>query len=259
MKKKIQVKGIVYLVTNLVTAKIYIGKTKTHYGNHPHGIKARMSNHITKALGAEPNGCPAFYNAIRKYGKENFVIEELLRCDLEDLDENETEQIEIHDSTNKDIGYNIALGGGGRSVVNVSEETRKKISKRGKTMGLTKIFRDGVHVGYTARRKDKGMAYQKWFTSTKNTPSQNRVLAQGWLKNFRSHGVIGKTDYNKESGLPRNICKTRENGKHVGYVVTITRNGKTTRKSFQNNTIPLSESLKNAIKFRDDCLNEVKI
>ena len=100
---EIDVKGIIYKVTNIVNDKIYIGKTKTHYGDKPHTIKARLQNHITKALGAEPDGCPAFYNAIRKHGKKNFVIKELLRCDLEDVDDHETEQIELHDSLNKKI------------------------------------------------------------------------------------------------------------------------------------------------------------
>ena len=256
---EIEVKGIIYKITNVTNDKIYIGKTKTHYGNQPHGIKKRMQDHITKALGADPSGCPALYNAIAKHGRENFVIEEILRCDLEDVDEHEIGQIEINDSTNKKIGYNIAIGGGGRSVANVSEETRKKISKNAKNMNLTKIFRNDVHVGYSARRRDKGKPYAKWFTSTKNTPEQNKKLAKEWLKNFRNNGIIGEADYNKESELPKHICELKENGKHVGYIVRIIRNGKTTAKSFQSTTIPLQKLLKKAIKFRDDYLNKVKI
>lgn len=52
-------------------------------------------------------------------------------------------------------------------------------------MNLKKVFRKDVHVGYTARRRDRGKAYQKWFTSTKNTVAENRKLACKWLKIFR--------------------------------------------------------------------------
>ena len=259
MDKEIEVKGIIYRITNIINGKWYIGKTKTHYGNKPHGIEGRLNNHITKALLGNRE-CPALYNAIAKHGKKNFIIEEILRCDLEDIDDHETEQIAIYDTTNKKIGYNIATGGGGRSVVNVSEEIRKKISsKKGKNMNLTKIFRNGIHVGYSARRRDKGRMYQKWFTSSKNTPKQNKKLAEVWLKNFRENGIIGETDYNKESGLPKHICNIKENGKYIGYIVRIIKNGKATAKSFQSITISLEKLLKRAIKFRDDYLNKVKI
>jgi len=177
-----------------------------------------------------------------------------------DVDNHEIEQIKTHDSTNRKIGYNIALGGGGRSVVNVSEEIRKKISsKKGKSMNLKKIFRKGDHVGYSARRRDKGKSYQKWFTSTKYTPIENRKLAKEWLENFRENGIIGETDYNKVSGLPKHICEIKEKGKHVGYVVRFIKNDKTTTKRFQNNTIPLEELLEKAIKFKEDYLNKVKM
>lgn len=257
-KKKIKIKGIIYKITNTVNKKIYIGKTKTHYGSRPFSAERRLQNHITKALNGK-NDCPALYNAIRKHGEENFVIEEVLRCPLNDTDDHEIGQIEICDSTNKEIGYNIAVGGGGRSVVNVSEEIRKKISRNAKDMNIEKIFRKGIHVGYTARRRDKGKQYQKYFSSTKNTLVENKKLAISWLKNFRNHGIIGETNYNKRTGLPKHICELKEKGKHVGYVVRFIKNGKTTRKSFQNNTIPLEKLLKKAIKFKDNYLNKVKI
>lgn len=253
-----EVKGIIYKITNLVNDKIYIGKTKTHYGNKPFTIEQRLDNHFAQAKRMSPGRCPALANAIQKYGPENFVIEEMLRCDLEDVDEHEMELIKMYDSTNKKIGYNIALGGGGRSVVNVPEETRKKISsKKGKNMNLTKIFRNGIHVGYSARRRDKGKAYQKWFTSTKNTPEENKKLAEEWLNDFRNKGIIGETDYNKASELPKYICQIKENGVVVGYLARIFRKGKKYGKSFQSKTTPLPKLLQKAIKYRDELLNKM--
>lgn len=73
------------------------------------------------------------------------------------------------------------------------------------------------------------------------------------------NGVIGKSDYNKKNDLPRNIIKTIQNDKHVGYRVNIIRNGEKTTKNFQSQTIPLKKLLEKAIKFKNDFLNKVKI
>lgn len=234
MDTKIKVKGIVYKITNKVNGKIYIGKTKTHYGNNikPYGIRGRLQSHISAALCKYVHKCPALSNAIVKYGKENFAINEILRCNLARVNDFEIALIEIFDSTNKKIVYNIALGGGGLSVVTVSEETRKKMSKKGKYMNMSKIFRNGILVGYSVERKEKGKKYAKWFSSTKNTLEQNKKLAEEWLKKFREGGIIGEANYNKESKLPKYIYKKKDTGKHVGYSVHITRNGKNNHKMF---------------------------
>lgn len=256
--KEIKVRGIVYKITNTVNNKIYIGKTKTHYGNKSFGIEQRLSNHIAHAKKGDSRGCPALTNAIIKHGKDNFIIEELLRCKLKYIDKYEIEQIQLHDSTNKKKGYNIAMGGGGRSVVEVSEETRAKISKKEvNKMNLAKVYRNEIHVGYTVRRREKGVQYQKWFTSTKNTPAENRKLAVQWLKDFRENKVAAEADYNKESGLPRNIYVKKEKGIQVGYSLNITRNGVTVAKTFQSKTIPLEELLEKAIKFKEDYLKKI--
>ena len=47
--------------------------------------------------------------------------------------------------------------------------------------------------------------------------------------------------------------------KHIGYIVNITRNGKTTVKNFQNKNLSLKKLLEKAISFKDEFLNKVKI
>lgn len=69
-----------------------------------------------------------FYNAIKKYGWDNFKHEIL----FENLIKKEAEQKEIeliaeYQSNNRNYGYNIANGG--NCVGTVSEETKQKISK----------------------------------------------------------------------------------------------------------------------------------
>lgn len=84
---------IIYKTTNLTTGKIYIGKDKK---NNPDYIG---SGKILKY-------------AIKKYGKENFKKEILEECSsLQELSDREKYWISKLNSTDRQIGYNIAEGG----------------------------------------------------------------------------------------------------------------------------------------------------
>lgn len=65
--------------------------------------------------------------SIAKYGKENFVVEEIECCLLEDLNSREIYWIEFFDATNPSIGYNISKGG--QSGIGHTEESREKIRR----------------------------------------------------------------------------------------------------------------------------------
>ena len=68
--------SLIYKITNLVNEKIYVGKTKKYYKEKLFGIEGRLKNHLTCAFTkSKCNDCPRLYNAIRKYGKDNFTIE----------------------------------------------------------------------------------------------------------------------------------------------------------------------------------------
>jgi len=70
-----------------------------------------------------------FYAAIQKYGWNNFIhkviAENLSECDAKNL---EISLIKKLDSSNKEHGYNITLGGEGQYGMIVSDETRRKLS-----------------------------------------------------------------------------------------------------------------------------------
>ena len=86
--------GFIYQYTS-PSGKIYIGKTKTT-------LKERAKKN---AKGYK--GCNAFYNAIQKYGWENFEVEILDEVPLDVLDETEVQYIIDKNATDRDIGYNI--------------------------------------------------------------------------------------------------------------------------------------------------------
>ena len=66
--------GIIYKITNIINNKVYIGQTVNT-------IKQRWNKHC------HSNGCRSLYNAILKYGKENFNIEIIETLPIEELDE----------------------------------------------------------------------------------------------------------------------------------------------------------------------------
>ena len=109
---------VVYVHQNKTNGKRYIGITnntsKRWYGKGKHY-----------------EGCPHFFNAIQKYGWDNFtheIIEEGLTS--EEANEREQFYIEKYRTTDKEYGYNIQPGGGSYSNMlgkHHSEETKQKM------------------------------------------------------------------------------------------------------------------------------------
>lgn len=96
--------GYIYKITNKVNKKIYIGKTTQT-------IQARWKQHVNRALN-DLTRTEHFMNAIRKWGKDNFIIEEIEQCKDESLDERERFWIAYYDSY-YGWGYNSTEGGDG--------------------------------------------------------------------------------------------------------------------------------------------------
>lgn len=86
--------GFIYCYTS-PSGKKYIGQTRTT-------LKERAK---LNAKGYK--GCTAFYNAIQKYGWDNFSVEILEEVPLDVLNETEIQYILYYDTINKEKGYNI--------------------------------------------------------------------------------------------------------------------------------------------------------
>lgn len=106
----------VYIHTNKINGKRYIGQTCTQ-------PNIRWKN------GAGYKDSPYFYNAIQKYGWNNFdhqiVVTNLTKYEANEVEIN---LIKEFDTTNADKGYNLTAGGEGNLGLSPSEGTRKKIS-----------------------------------------------------------------------------------------------------------------------------------
>lgn len=91
-----------YIVTNKVNGKIYIGQTKR---------KDRWYYHVWAATKGKNNKM-LLHKAIRKYGAENFEYEVLVSgIPKEKIDEYENMFIKSFNSTEEDTGYNFLSGG----------------------------------------------------------------------------------------------------------------------------------------------------
>lgn len=120
LKKLPKASGI-YLVTNIINNKCYIGQAKNIY------IRFN-SHHIYDYL--NPNNCcynSKFYQALRKYGLDNFEISILELCEEKELDEKEKMYIEQFDSFQN--GYNSTEGGQSWGSNVHSEEAELKRAK----------------------------------------------------------------------------------------------------------------------------------
>ena len=92
--------GFIYIIRNTVNSKVYVGQTRT-------SLDQRWKEHIRHAQ----YGDQVINRAMKKYGVNNFYIEVLENCDVENLDQRETYYIEMFNSTNKSNGYNVSVGG----------------------------------------------------------------------------------------------------------------------------------------------------
>ena len=105
----------IYKITSNDTGKCYIGQSID--------IETRWMQHITAAKYETDNN--KFYNALRKYGYENFTYEIIEECEKaqEALDERERYWIEYYDSYNN--GYNSTKGGQNKAWIIDPELIRK--------------------------------------------------------------------------------------------------------------------------------------
>ena len=213
--------GYIYLTTNLINNKKYIGKRQKPYFD----IKYKGSGVYLK-------------NAISKYGYENFSCEILKECySIEELNKSEKELIHKFDAINSKDYYNIAEGGDGgntgrqykgmpphkdkhseetkikmsmsRKGHTVSQETRNKISLSNKGKKRT----SEQNLANSIRNKNKIWIRKQDKQKTINKDDLDKYLSDGWekgrLKNKKPAWNKGLTKENNES--LKKISEERKN------------------------------------------------
>jgi len=167
----------VYLITNMVNGKRYVGQTT-------HTLEYRWGQHKRK------NGCTVLRNAINKYGADKFIIESI--CEpptIKMMNEFEIEYIQRY-NTKTPNGYNMT--GGGEGLFNPSEEVRKKLSEANKKLLTTEDRARGGHTqGLVQGRKN----------------AQSGLLASIWAVGGKASG---------KSKSPAKLAANAANGKRFG-------------------------------------------
>ena len=130
--------GEIYKITNLITNKMYIGQTRSHYLNNgkyrPFGHVGRFKSHISESKNIKKyNACRYLNSAFNKYEVENFKCELIINCEIYELDDYEKKY--IYDlNTRYPNGYNLTNGGQkcgfekGKKVV-LEEEFKPSLEK----------------------------------------------------------------------------------------------------------------------------------
>lgn len=210
--------GDIYKITNIKTNKIYIGQA-SHWIKKKdkmieHGYKKRFKEHIRKSSDLS---LPKLYEAIEKFGKDNFTCELLETCKKEDLDSREEHYISFFNSINN--GYNISKGGNTKNR-NVDFE---KLSSSIKELWKDNSYRLNQQISHT----------QNWHNEDYYQTIANR---------------------NRE--LPHNIYAYYKKDILTGYEVTIKRKNKRFRKLFVSGESN-EYKLKKALLWRDEILKNL--
>jgi len=100
--------SFIYKITNLVTGKVYIGQTSST-------VEDRYKVHKKSYKNGK---CHKLYNAMKKYGVDNFIVETI--CETNNPNDDEQYYIKKYNSV-KD-GYNISYGGNYNKIYNDDNE-----------------------------------------------------------------------------------------------------------------------------------------
>lgn len=162
----------IYKITNKINNKIYIGFTSKT-------IEERFQEHVNSAIYHKDK--IYFHNAIRKYGKESFLLEKI----DESLDRNyalnvlEPKYIKEYKSNNKKYGYNLTNGGEGASF---TEEIRKKLSENKKEK-----YRLGI-----LKNNNKGKKYDEIFGEVRSKEIRYKIKKNHYNCNGSNNSFYGK-------------------------------------------------------------------
>jgi group I intron endonuclease len=180
--------GHIYKITNIANGKYYIGKTMK-------SLQYRLGKHF------RANDNEYLKKSIAKYGRESFKIESLGQFEENELNEKEIFFIALYDSTNREKGYNLTLGGDGGNFISCMDDVRdakyrQTLSDRSKKFWA----RPGYKEKMIAAQNAPGVSERKSATA-KATNKQPEV--------FRRRSEVRKGKSNSPEALAKMGYKTR--------------------------------------------------
>lgn len=194
----------IYLITNLINNKIYVGQT-----NNP---SLRWSQHRSNAK--YNRGTQVITRAITKYGDTNFIFEVIASCKKqEDADKSEEEIIMQYDSRNPNIGYNIDAGG---NTTPRTTEVLKKISD-----GLNKFYK--THESHMKGKKLSDEWKENISKASIGKPGTNTgKIFSDEHRSKMSKSQVGRENINRRrfsQDIEKEICNLYINDKKSAYAL----------------------------------------
>jgi len=212
---------IIYKITCIKTKKSYVGQTVSEKGKQQAALEKRWKGHSEG-----PKRCPALFDDIEKYGKDNFTKEILMKnCKVNEVDTFEGLMIDVED-TLYPKGYNLQSGG----VFGYKhhEDTKKKIGE--------------------AQQGDKHHQYGK--PRTDEEKEKMRVKQKGKIRPNKF-----KRKNKEHNNLPRGVFYVKDdkgNG-NEGYRARRLSDGKS--RAFTSSTMTMEEKLRLATLYRQEKIN----
>lgn len=185
-------KGYIYIIRNYCNEKVYIGQTTQ-------SIQERFNQHM-KPSTIKKRGTYKIYNAINKYGKENFYIELLEETTEDKLDEREMFYINKFDSYKN--GYNSTNGGDSKTICKIQDvEKLKEMFNENKTY---QEIADYFGVNKTTIQRTLHSLNLK----RRNKITKEFLLKNQHLFNYKIAEMFGVDNYTvtrafKKYGIPR--------------------------------------------------------
>lgn len=182
-RNKLEVKGLIYSITNIMNNKKYIGQTLRgfieRYNEYKYFIKnkSKLNTYL--------------YNSFIKYGFDSFKFEIIdTGNSIQDLNEKEIYYIKKYNTTNRNFGYNLHEGG--RNSL-FSDETKMKMSINRKGKPKNKKW---IEKAIAPKGSDEAKKYGR-----SKTDEQKKYLSENspkyWLGKKRNKKTIKKISETK--------------------------------------------------------------
>ena len=215
----------IYKITNKINNKIYIGQTtKT--------IALRWQRHYTDALNNRTN--TKFARAIRKYGKDNFIIEEIdIAQNKEELNQKEIYWINYYNSILE--GYNSVDGGGDSNTYKYkTEKEMKEIKEKIRHTKLKELNPNARAIKCKNVKTQEELFFntliecQEYFKETQHNFITRRCLHKTkylykgeWLISYQNEEYIKDYTLDKNNRKSRKILvenlETKEKQEFISY------------------------------------------
>lgn len=147
----------IYKITNKINGKVYIGKTMRT-------VEERWKEYCKDSERKRCNKRP-LYNAMNKYGVENFTIEKIEECLVDEACDREIYWIQYYSSYHD--GYNATLGGEGKLCIDYDlvVKTYLRVKNQSETARILNIdkktVREALVTNQICRRSSREIAMEK--------------------------------------------------------------------------------------------------